>query len=189
MIEELYLSLRERSLHVLQQTGQILFTVTHHQEQTERDVLQRKHRKIHNDESNQQTTGLFSPSNNLFIADRYTPVQTFTPLCSLRKVYHILVFKYYGNSFPSMAWDMHAFVVCCQWSAGRVDCVRGLPFQLTAYNHFFQLHYVGVSQPQQQGHLSEATDGDSCQMQSSVSLWGRLRTSLSFLLLPCWSHR
>lgn len=30
-----HLSLREWSLHVLQQTGQILLTVTHHQKQTE----------------------------------------------------------------------------------------------------------------------------------------------------------
>ena len=35
-----------------------------------------------------------------------------------------------------------------------------VPFQLAANNHFFQLHYVGMSEPQQQGDLSEAADWD-----------------------------
>lgn len=35
-----------------------------------------------------------------------------------------------------------------------------LPLQLAANNHFFQLHYVGMSEPQQQGDLSEAADRD-----------------------------
>lgn len=38
IISASHLSLRERSLHVLQQTGQILLTVTHHQKQTEIDT-------------------------------------------------------------------------------------------------------------------------------------------------------
>lgn len=40
-----------------------------------------------------------------------------------------------------------------------------LPLQLTANNHFFQLHYVGMSEPQQQGDLSEAADGHPWQDQ------------------------
>lgn len=35
-----------------------------------------------------------------------------------------------------------------------------LPLHLAANNHFFQLHYVGMSEPQQQGDLSEAADRD-----------------------------
>ena len=43
-----------------------------------------------------------------------------------------------------------------------------LPLQLTANNHFFQLHYVGMSEPQQQGDLSEAADGDPWQNQEET---------------------
>lgn len=37
-MSQTHLSLRERCLHVFQQTGQVLFTVTHHQKQTAQET-------------------------------------------------------------------------------------------------------------------------------------------------------
>lgn len=52
-----------------------------------------------------------------------------------------------GN--PLMCIYPHTIMLVCM-----------VPFQLAANNHFFQLHYVGMSEPQQQGDLSEAADWD-----------------------------
>lgn len=52
----------------------------------------------------------------------------------------------------------HTRLQRCVWVRQHI-----LPLELAANHHLFQLHNVGMPQPQQQVNLSEAADGDSCQ--------------------------
>lgn len=72
---ESYLSLREWCLHVLQQTGQILFTVTHHQKQTEPETEKKQVKSSVFPKDNSQHQPHSPGSIDMCICEHVLPLQ------------------------------------------------------------------------------------------------------------------